>query len=155
MKLILSAISVAAILAAPMAHAVEIGQANAKTEVIKMENCNVTAEEKAGIARAVEYYLDAGRKGDSKIAEKAFAPSATMSWAEKGGMKSVPIKDLYAYFNEKPRQVKGEITACNAAGDVAVARVETQFDDAKFTDMFSLVKDGNEWKIVSKIYHLK
>lgn len=141
---------------APACEGAEVaGGTSYKMEVGSMENCKATAEERAGMARAVEHYLEAGRKGDSKIAMRAFAPGATMSWVENGGMKSVPIKELYAYFDEKPRQVSGKIASCDVAGDVATVRVESRFDDASFTDMFSLVKDGPDWKIVSKIYHLK
>jgi hypothetical protein len=27
--------------------------------------------------------------------------------------------------------------------------------DAKYTDMFALVRDGDEWKIVAKVYHVR
>lgn len=120
-----------------------------------MQNCNATPEEKAGITKAIDYYLEAGRKGDSKIAMKGFAPTATMSWAENGALKSVPIKALYDYFDEKPRETTGEIASCDVAGDVAIVRLESTSGDAKFTDMFTLVKDGKDWKIASKVYHVK
>lgn len=108
-----------------------------------------------GIIKAIEHYINAGRKGDSKIAAEGFAPSATMSWVEDGKMKSVPIQELYKYFDEKPREAFCELTACEAAGDVAAARIESEFEGARFTDMFTLVKDGDVWKIVSKVYHIK
>lgn len=126
-----------------------------KEDKMKVENCNATAEEKAGIVKAIEAYLEAGRKGDSKIAQQGFAPAATMSWTENNALKSVPIKDLYAYFDQKPRQVAADIVACNVAGTVAMVRLESQFDDARFTDMFTLVKDGDAWKIVSKVYNVR
>ncbi len=108
-----------------------------------------------GIVKAIEHYINAGRKGDSKVAQAGFAPMATMSWAEGGKLKSVPIQELYKYFDEMPRDASCELTACNVAGDVATARIESEFADAKFTDMFTLVRDGDSWKIVSKVYHVK
>lgn len=33
--------------------------------------------------------------------------------------------------------------------------IDSQFGEAKYTDMFALVKDGDDWKIVSKVYHTK
>lgn len=44
-----------------------------------------------GIIKAIEHYINAGRKGDSKIAAEGFAPTAAMSWVEGGKLKSVPI----------------------------------------------------------------
>jgi hypothetical protein len=119
------------------------------------ESCKASLQEREGIIRAIEQYINAGRNGDSKIARKGFSNAATMSWSENNVLKIVPIKDLYMYFDEKPRKASCEIAGCSVAGDIAMARVESVFDDARFTDMFTLVKDGNDWKIVSKVYHVK
>ncbi|MCM1513128.1 MAG: nuclear transport factor 2 family protein [Oxalobacter formigenes] len=119
------------------------------------ENCQAAPQERAGIARAIDYYIQAGKKGDSRIAQKGFAPAAAMSWAENKTLKTVPIKELYAWFDQQPRSAFGEITACSIAGNIAMARVESAFDGVQFTDMFTLVKEGENWKIVSKVYHLK
>lgn len=134
-----------------------ISMANEMAPVTVKESSSIqaNAEELQGIIKAIEHYINAGRKGDSKIAAESFIPEATMSWAENGKMKSVPIQELYKYFDETPRKASCEVVACNAADDIATVRVESEFDGARFSDMFSLVKDGKEWKIVSKIYHLK
>ena len=46
-----------------------------------------------------------------------------------------------------------EVSAQTAT--TAIVSVDTQFGAAKFTDMFALVRNGDEWKIVAKIYHVK
>lgn len=120
-----------------------------------VETCNATPQERTAIMKAIEHYINAGRMGKSSEARKGFADTATMSWSENDALKSVPIKELYTYFDEKPRKASCEIVGCSVAGDIAMVRVESVFDDAKFTDMFTLVKDGPDWKIVSKVYHLK
>lgn len=122
--------------------------------VVTMKECGNSTDQ-AGIKKALECYVNAGMEGDSKIAARGFAPTATMSWSENGKMQSVPIKALFDYFDEKKRPASCEVTDCNIAGDIAMVRVESEFDGAKFTDMFTLVKDGNDWKIVSKVYQVK
>lgn len=133
--------------------------AESATPVADKENatqcCAPTTEEKAGIIKAITAYIDAGRAGNSAIAKKAFTPEATMSWAENGKLKVVPIQELYNFFDKGPTKASCELVACCVANDVAMAAIESQFDDARFTDMFTLVKDGLEWKIVSKVYNLK
>ncbi len=114
----------------------------------------MTAAEREGILKAIGAYIQAAQDG-SETAKKGFAPLATMSWNEAGSLKTVPIKALYDYFDEKKRPASGEIVACSVAGDVAMVRLESDFDGARFTDMFTLVKDGDAWKIVSKVYHVK
>lgn len=131
--------------------------ANAKDAVTMADSkfINAGKEDLQGICEAIAHYINAGRKGDSKIAMLGFAPAATMTWSENNALKTVPISELYKYFDEKPRDASCELVACDVAGDIATARIESVFDDAKFTDMFTLVKDGQSWKIVSKVYHVK
>lgn len=128
------------------------------TEPVCPPTGNCTPADKAAITQAIDCYIEAGRQGNSSIARKAFTPNATMSWFENGKMKSVPIQALYDFY-DNPDTPKGnvsyEMTLCNVANDVAVVRIESQFGAARFSDMFSLVKDADGWKIVSKIYHQK
>lgn len=117
---------------------------------------NATPEQLAGIRKALDLYAEAAIKGDSKIAEPAFASTATMSFAQDGALVSVPIQALYDYYNtECPQPASYEISVCDVADDAAIVRIESQFGETRFADMFTLVKDGEDWKIISKIYHVK
>lgn len=118
--------------------------------------CDTTAEEIAGIRKALDLYCEASVKGDSRIAEPAFAPTATMSYAENGLLVSVPINALFDYYDQTgPQPASYEITSCKVATDVAIVSIDSKFGETNFADMFTLVKDGNDWKIISKVYHLK
>ena len=124
---------------------------NNKTEV--MQN---NQEQKEAIQKPIELYVEAGRKGDGNIAKPAFASTATMSWSEDGALKSVPIQALFDGFSSmKPMEANYTLTTLDAEGDVAIVRIESQFGPDKYADMFTLVKDGNDWKIISKIYQVK
>jgi len=116
----------------------------------------VSQQEKQGILHAIDLYVEGGRKASAKIAAEAFSPTATMSWTEDGKLKSVPIQVLFDGFDSwEPMEASYELTTLDVAEDVAMVRIESQFGPGKFADMFTLVKDGNVWKIVSKIYHVK
>lgn len=95
--------------------------------------------EMAGIIKAIEYYIEGGRKGDSQIARKGFDKTATMSWSENGELKSVPIQVLYDLYDQ-PKQADGdvsyEISSCNIAEDIAIVRIESKFGNNEFSDMF-------------------
>ncbi len=107
-----------------------------------------------GVIKALEYYVDGGRKASSEIAKKGFAETATMSWYENGILRSVPIKELYDVFDSSnPTDVSYKIINSEVADDVAMVAVDSKFGDTAYTDMFTLVKDGEEWKIISKVYH--
>lgn len=89
----------------------------------------------AGIVKAIEYYIDGGRKGDSQITRKGFAENATMSWSENGKLKSVPIQELYDLYDQPQKPDGGvsyKISSCSVAEDVAIVRIESQFGYNEF-----------------------
>lgn len=125
-------------------------------ETKKTTYINATSEQLAGICKALNLYTQAAVKGDSKIAELTFAKTATMSFAQDGALVSVPIQALFEYYNtECPQAASYEISVCDVEDDADIVRIDSQFGETKFADMFTLVKDGEDWKIISKIYHIK
>lgn len=109
-----------------------------------------------GITKALNNYIEAAIKGDSSIAKQSFAPLATMSYAENGKLVTVPISALYEYFDKTgPHPASYTIETVKIAGNVAIVAIDSKFGNTSFDDMFTLVKDGDTWKIVSKIYHIK
>jgi len=122
----------------------------------KIEVMQNNQEQKEGILKAIELYVEAGKKGDGNIAKPAFASTATMSWSENGALKSVPIQVLFDGFSAmEPMEANYKLTTLDVEGDVAIVRIESQFGPDKYADMFTLVKDGSDWKIISKIYQIK
>ena len=118
--------------------------------------CAEDAKDIEGITKVLNLYTEAAVKGDSKIAQPAFAPKATMSYTEKGKLVTVPISELFAYYDKTgPHQATYKIETVKVASDVAVVSIDSKFGDTSFDDMFTLVKDGDDWKIVSKVYHIK
>lgn len=128
---------------------------NSNNQDNKKEVMQNNQEQKDGILKAIELYVEAGRKGDGNIAKPAFASTATMSWSEDGKLKSVPIQALYDGFSAaKPMEAGYKLTTLDVEGDAAIVRIESQFGPDKYADMFTLVKDGSNWKIISKIYQV-
>lgn len=122
----------------------------------KKSFCQATPDEVDGIRKALGYYTEAAVKGDSKIAIQGFAPAATMSYVDADSLVTVPIQSLYDYYDHTgPHSATYEIASCSVAGNVAMVRIESRFGDNEFSDMFTLVKDGSDWKIVSKVYYAK
>lgn len=126
----------------------------------KMENKNfnnASPGQLEGINKALDAYIESAIKGDSKIAEAVFTDNATISHIENNSLISLPIQALFDYYNSEvcPQPASYTITACYVSGDVAIVAIDSDFGGTKFDDMFSLVKDGKDWKIVSKVFHVK
>ena len=117
---------------------------------------NANPQELDGIKKALNAYIEAAVKGDSKIAKPVFAETATISHVENDSLVSGPIQELYDYYDKTgPHHAEYEINSAQVAKNVAVVSIDSKFGEVKFDDMFTLVKDGNDWKIVSKIFHVQ
>ena len=125
-------------------------------EDIMKNKINATPQEEAGIRKALDAYIDAAVKGNSNIAKPVFGDLATISYSENDSLVSNPIQALYDYYDQTgPHHAEYEITSLEVAGNVAIVRIDSKFGDVAFDDMFALVKDGENWKIVSKVYNVK
>ena len=79
-----------------------------------------------------------------------------MSWYENGKDQSVHIQEILDLLDSwEPSEASYKVVSCEVADDVAMVTIDSQFGDAAYTDMFTLVKDSDGWKIVSKVYHTK
>ena len=117
---------------------------------------NGSPEQLAGIRKTLDAYIEAAAKGDSRIAKPFFTDNATISHVENDTLISLPIKALFDYYdNDCPQPASYDISVCNASDDVAIVAIDSVFGGIRFDDMFSLVKAGEDWKIVSKIFHVK
>ena len=128
-----------------------------ETTMEKTKFNNATPDQLAGINKALDAYIEAAVKGDSKIAEPVFTENATISHIENDSLISLPIKALFDYYNSDvcPQPASYDITVCNVSEDVAIVEIDSDFGGTKFDDMFTMVKDGKEWKIASKVFHVK
>ncbi|MGJ7903118.1 nuclear transport factor 2 family protein [Lysobacter sp. 1R34A] len=116
-----------------------------------------SVEDYAAIRRVLERYLQAGREGNSELMRAAFLPQATIhGLAADGSLSGGPIRSLFDYIDSAPaaRQLQAQIVSIEIVGTIAQARVESdQWNGARYSDLFQLLKLGGEWKILSKIYH--
>ena len=122
----------------------------------KVSSVNATSAQLDGIKKALDAYVEAAVKGDSKIAKPVFANTATISHVENDTLVSGPIQEMFDYYDQTgPHHAEYTITSAQVSEDIAVVSIDSKFGDASFDDMFTLAKDGNEWKIISKVFHVK
>lgn len=156
MKKILSVAFVAAMMASCCNNEGCNNGCNDSCNAVQDTTIVANTEVPEGVVKAIEYYMEGGRKASSEVAKNGFAETATMSWYENGKLQSVPIQVLFDGFDSwQPTEASYEIINCEVADDIAMVAIDSQFGEAKYTDMFTLVKDCNDWKIISKVYHTK
>ncbi len=121
---------------------------------ITMQETEVSDYE--AVKAALNKYLKAGKQGKSSVLRPAVYKDAIMYSAAGGKVEGGSIDALFDYIDGNPAapEIEAEITATDIAGNIAYAKVESdKWHGARYTDMFLLVKDGNEWKILTKVFH--
>lgn len=117
----------------------------------------ISEKDSAGIIKAIDLYAELGRTAKREYGEKAFTKGATMSWVENGEITTVPITTLFDGIEQTgEEEVSYTVSNMIVENDIAYVHIESTFSKiASFHDMFTLAKQGDEWKIVSKIYTVK
>jgi hypothetical protein len=121
----------------------------------------VMAEDKSpevkGVQTAIEHYLRGHSTGDGANHRMAFHPDARLFWIRDGQVATRTSEEYAAGSRGTPapdeEQRKRKIDFIDISGDAAIAKVTLDYPDVTFTDYMSLLKIGDEWKIVNKTFH--
>lgn len=111
----------------------------------------------AAVTVPLQAYLDGHATGLEKHFRRAFAPDAVLVGIKDGEYRQWPASE-YIVASSSGRAPADEaqrrrwIRSINVTGDVATAVVELDYPDMKALDYMSLLKFGDEWRIVVKAY---
>lgn len=116
----------------------------------------VDIKEYDAIKKTLRLYIEGGREGKSAVMKPAFHPKAVMYGGAGESLGGGPIKALFDYIDGHPPAtgLSAEITKIEVQNQIAFARVESDnWNGARFSDMFLLVKENGAWKILTKVFH--
>jgi hypothetical protein len=104
-----------------------------------------------------DHYFKAQATGDGSHLKGTFVEEGRMMWIAEGQLRTRTSAEYIGGFQGKPAadeaKRKRKVVMVDVTGDAAVAKVELDFPDTTITDYFSLLKVGNDWKIVHKWFH--
>lgn len=109
------------------------------------------------IREAIQKYFDGARTGNSDIMKPAFHEEATMFGFIGPDLVAGTIQNLYDWNNENgaAADISSQITNIDIEGTIASVRAESDnWTGYKFSDFFTLIKIGDDWKITNKVFHL-
>ena len=112
----------------------------------------------AAVRKAIaDHYFKAQETGTGDHLKGTFVDEGRMMWVQDGQLRIRTSADYIGGFTGKPAadeaQRKRRVIMTDVTGDVAIAKVELDFPDVKFTDYFTLARLGGQWKITHKTYH--
>ena len=120
----------------------------------------MTNSEVESVRRVVQQYIDGTYQGDPKVLRNCFHPKAVMNGYLQDQLFLGNPEPFFENIENNQSMVEagapynGEITFVDVVGNIACATIkETGYAGSMaFTDYFHLIKEKDEWKIISKIF---
>jgi hypothetical protein len=104
---------------------------------------------------AIELYFQAHASGDGDYIRRAFAPDARIEFVENGQLKQWTREEFAQRFHgpaaDESRRVR-RVESLDVKGTAASAVVTLDYPQVLFRDHLSLLKIGDHWKIVHKVF---
>jgi hypothetical protein len=118
----------------------------------------MSSSEENGIREAINYYTEGMRTGDVEILKNGFHQQAILCGYLGDEKIAAPIEALYDWVKSNPAPAQtGEAFGCSiltikVTGRVAAVTVRETSHEGDVIDYFHLLKDGDGWWIVSKLW---
>lgn len=110
------------------------------------------------IAQVIQLYIDGAKSGRGEDRKRAFHENATIFGYVGAHLLGGPIQQQFTWNDEAacpPSELPARIASIEVVDTVATVRLELDNGtDYRFTEMFTLLTVGGEWKIMSKVSHL-
>lgn len=123
----------------------------------KIRSNAIELSEYDAIASTIQLYIEGGRTGDTSKMKEAFHPDATMFGYVGADLFAGPIQQLYDWNDQNgaATELQGRIANIDVIETVATVRLELDnWTGHRFTDLFTLLKVDEQWKIINKVFHL-
>ena len=122
-----------------------------------MSNSPKKVSEYGEIAKVLQHYIDGAKSGRGDDMKPAFHKDATIFGYVGADLFAGPIQQLFDWNEENgpATGLQARIASIDLIDTVATVRLE--LDDwagSRYTDLFTLLKVDEEWKIMNKVFHL-
>ena len=122
-----------------------------------MSDATTNVSEYDVIAKVVQHYIDGGKSGKGDDMKPAFHKDATIFGYAGADLFAGPIQQLFAWVdeNDPATGLQARIASIDLVGTVATVRLELDnWNGARYTDLFTLLRVDGEWKIMNKVFHI-
>jgi hypothetical protein len=111
-------------------------------------------EDYEAITRVLQHYLDGAKSGKGSEMARAFHKDATVFGFVGPELDAAPVAILFDW-TDKNGPATGIKAQIDIVGTIATVRLEIDnWLGSRFTDMFTLLKQNGDWKIMNKVFHL-
>lgn len=105
----------------------------------------------------LDNYIQGHATGNGDFMRKAFHTDAKIMAFRDGKLMNMTAEEFASRFNGKPAadeaQRKRRIENVEITGNAGVGKIVLEYPTVTYTDYMSLLKVGDEWKIVNKVFY--
>lgn len=116
-----------------------------------------SAEVEAAVRVPLDAYLRGHATGDSAAFRRAFWKEARLHWVRDGQLTTRTADEYIAGAGGRPAedeaQRKRRVVNVHITGNAAAAVIELDYPATHFIDYMSLLKIGDEWRIIHKTFY--
>jgi hypothetical protein len=111
-------------------------------------------DEAAAVKACVNNYLTGITNGDQALLKAAFHAQAMLRTVNNatGKMVEIPIDNFISKTPSGGIKATTNLISYSLIGQAAFATVEVALPDFKYVDYLSMLKFGNDWKIICRVY---
>ena len=125
--------------------------------VFQSTNGSSTTTSDAAARVPLENYIQGHATGNGDLMRKAFHTEAKIMAFRDGKLTNLTAEEFASRFNGKPAtdeaQRKRRIEHVEITGNAGVGKIVLDYPTVTYTDYMSLLKVGDEWKIVNKVFY--
>jgi hypothetical protein len=122
-----------------------------------MTNITTSFSDYEHISDVIQQYIDSARSGHGEDMVLAFHPQATIFGYAGAQLFAGPIEQFYRWNNDNGAapEIQARIVSIDVFNTVASVRVELEnWTGLRFTDLFTMLKTDDRWRITNKVFHL-
>jgi hypothetical protein len=105
----------------------------------------------------LENYIQGHATGNGDFMRKAFHTEAKIMAFRDGKLTNMTAEEFASRFNGKPAadeaQRKRRIEHVEITGNAGGGKIVLEYPTVTYTDYMSLLKVGDEWKIMNKVFY--
>lgn len=125
--------------------------------VFQSTNGSSIATSEAEARVPLENYIQGHATGNGDFMRKAFHTDAKIMAYRDGKLTNLTAEEFASRFNGKAApdeaQRKRRIEHVEITGNAGVGKIVLDYPTVTYTDYMSLLKVGDEWKIVNKVFY--
>jgi hypothetical protein len=125
--------------------------------IFQSTNGSSIATSEAEARVPLDNYIQGHATGNGDFMRKAFHTDAKIMAFRDGKLMNMTAEEFASRFNGKPAadeaQRKRRIENVEITGNAGVGKIVLEYPTVTYTDYMSLLKVGDEWKIVNKVFY--